>query len=98
MAPSQNAEPKPKAVVLLSGGMDSCVTTAIANLTHRLAVLYVSYGQRTERREQTGCRARRLRANLALIDHRDRHACFAQVVRDGAADDAAADNHDICCG
>ena len=32
--------------------MDSCVTTAIANLTHRLAVLHVSYGQRTERRER----------------------------------------------
>ena len=42
---------KSKAVILLSGGMDSCVTAAIANLTHRLAVLHVSYGQRTERRE-----------------------------------------------
>jgi 7-cyano-7-deazaguanine synthase len=43
---------KPKAVVLLSGGMDSCVTAAIANQTHRLATLHVSYGQRTERRER----------------------------------------------
>ncbi|MGH9712736.1 MAG: 7-cyano-7-deazaguanine synthase QueC [Candidatus Acidiferrales bacterium] len=43
---------KPKAVVLLSGGMDSCVTAAIANQTHRLAVLHASYGQRTERRER----------------------------------------------
>lgn len=43
---------KPKAVVLLSGGMDSCVTTAIANRTHRLALLHASYGQRTERRER----------------------------------------------
>src|SRR5215472_1191650 len=43
---------KPKAVVLLSGGMDSCVTTAIANQTHRLALLHASYGQRTERRER----------------------------------------------
>ncbi|MGH9717289.1 MAG: 7-cyano-7-deazaguanine synthase QueC [Candidatus Acidiferrales bacterium] len=42
---------RPKAVVLLSGGMDSCVTTAIANRTHRLALLHASYGQRTERRE-----------------------------------------------
>jgi len=41
-----------KAVVLLSGGMDSCVTTAIANQTHRLALLHASYGQRTERRER----------------------------------------------
>lgn len=43
---------KSKAVVLLSGGMDSCVTTAIANETHSLAVLHASYGQRTEQRER----------------------------------------------
>lgn len=43
---------RPKAVVLVSGGMDSCVTTAIANQTHRLALLHASYGQRTERRER----------------------------------------------
>ena len=43
---------KPKAVVLLSGGMDSCVTAAIANQTHQLATLHASYGQRTERRER----------------------------------------------
>ena len=43
---------KPKAIVLLSGGMDSCVTAAIANQTHQLALLHVSYGQRTERRER----------------------------------------------
>lgn len=42
----------PKAVVLLSGGMDSCVTAAIARQTHRLALVHVSYGQRTERRER----------------------------------------------
>ncbi len=43
---------KPKGVVLLSGGMDSCVVTAIGNQTHRLALLHVSYGQRTEARER----------------------------------------------
>jgi len=43
---------KPKAVVLLSGGMDSCVTTAMAHQSHNLAVLHASYGQRTERRER----------------------------------------------
>jgi 7-cyano-7-deazaguanine synthase len=41
-----------KAVVLLSGGMDSCVTAAIANETCELALLHASYGQRTERRER----------------------------------------------
>ena len=39
-------------MVLLSGGMDSCVTAAIANQTHRLALLHASYGQRTEKRER----------------------------------------------
>jgi 7-cyano-7-deazaguanine synthase len=43
---------KRKAVVLLSGGMDSCVTAAIANQSHRLALLHASYGQRTEARER----------------------------------------------
>lgn len=41
-----------KAVVLLSGGMDSCVTAAIARTTHEVALLHASYGQRTERRER----------------------------------------------
>jgi 7-cyano-7-deazaguanine synthase len=43
---------KPKGVVLLSGGMDSCVVAAIANQTHTLALLHASYGQRTEARER----------------------------------------------
>lgn len=41
------------AVVLASGGMDSCVTAAIAARAHPLAMLHVSYGQRTERRERS---------------------------------------------
>src|SRR5438067_2549332 len=43
---------KSKAVVLLSGGMDSCVVAAIASRTHRLAAVHASYGQRTELRER----------------------------------------------
>ena len=39
------------AVVLVSGGMDSCVTAAIAERSHELALLHINYGQRTERRE-----------------------------------------------
>jgi 7-cyano-7-deazaguanine synthase len=42
---------KPLAIILASGGMDSCVTTAIANVDYRLAMLHVGYGQRTEARE-----------------------------------------------
>ena len=41
------------AVCLVSGGMDSCVTAAIANeAASGLAFLHVSYGQRTEERER----------------------------------------------
>lgn len=41
------------AVCLVSGGMDSCVTAAIANEKHEeLAFLHVSYGQLTEKRER----------------------------------------------
>ncbi len=42
---------KELAIVLASGGMDSCVCAAIANERHRLALLHVNYGQRTEARE-----------------------------------------------
>jgi 7-cyano-7-deazaguanine synthase len=41
------------AICLVSGGMDSCVTAAIAHQENdALAFLHVSYGQRTERRER----------------------------------------------
>ena len=43
---------KRKAVVLLSGGMDSCVTASIARETRELALMHASYGQHTERRER----------------------------------------------
>jgi 7-cyano-7-deazaguanine synthase len=39
------------AVVVLSGGMDSCVAAAVAARAHDLAFLHVHYGQRTEGRE-----------------------------------------------
>jgi len=41
-----------RAVVLLSGGMDSCVCAALAARDHNAAAVHVSYGQRTEEREQ----------------------------------------------
>jgi 7-cyano-7-deazaguanine synthase len=39
------------AVVAVSGGMDSCVTAAIANEKFELAFAHINYGQRTEKRE-----------------------------------------------
>src|SRR5437588_239829 len=41
-----------KAVVLLSGGMDSCVCAALAARDHDAAAVHISYGQRTEERER----------------------------------------------
>ena len=44
-----------KAVVLLSGGMDSCVSAAIAQDRHgagKVALLHAGYGQRTQERER----------------------------------------------
>jgi len=42
---------KPIAVVAMSGGLDSCVTAAIAAQDYEPALLHVNYGQRTEARE-----------------------------------------------
>jgi len=44
--------PKSRAVVLLSGGMDSCVCAALAARDHEAAAVHISYGQRTEERER----------------------------------------------
>jgi len=44
-----------KAVVLLSGGMDSCVSAAMARERHgasKIALFHASYGQRTQKRER----------------------------------------------
>ena len=41
-----------KVIILVSGGMDSCVTTTIARLYgYQLLFLHLNYGQRTEKRE-----------------------------------------------
>jgi len=42
---------KDLAVVLVSGGMDSCLTAAIASEKYELAFLHLNYGQKTESRE-----------------------------------------------
>ncbi|NNE67373.1 MAG: 7-cyano-7-deazaguanine synthase QueC [Pyrinomonadaceae bacterium] len=47
-----------KSIVLVSGGMDSCVSAAIAlNETKRAAFLHVSYGQITEDKERVAFNA-----------------------------------------
>ena len=47
-----SASKKSRAVVLLSGGMDSCVCAALAARDYEAAAVHVSYGQRTEERER----------------------------------------------
>jgi 7-cyano-7-deazaguanine synthase len=39
------------AIAAVSGGMDSCVTAAIADQSFRLAFVHINYGQKTEKRE-----------------------------------------------
>jgi 7-cyano-7-deazaguanine synthase len=41
-----------RAVVLLSGGMDSCVCAALSAREFSVAAVHISYGQRTEERER----------------------------------------------
>ncbi len=54
--------PSSLGLCLVSGGMDSCVTAAMAREENeRIAFLHVSYGQRTERRER--------RAYEEIADH-----------------------------
>ncbi len=61
MAGREGIPAAPPAVVLVSGGLDSCVCLAEACLEFAPAVLHVNYGQRTEARE--------LAAFTAIADH-----------------------------
>ncbi len=45
------------AVVLLSGGLDSCVALAMARERHNIALLHVGYAQRTQTREYNSFRS-----------------------------------------
>lgn len=66
---------KELAVILVSGGMDSCVTAAIAAQSYELAMLHLNYGQKTERREEKAyrdiCKFYRIPKDRQLISHID---------------------------
>src|SRR5215831_12707832 len=47
-----SASKKSRAVVLLSGGMDSSVCATLAVRDYEAAAVHISYGQRTEERER----------------------------------------------
>jgi 7-cyano-7-deazaguanine synthase len=51
------AAPKPRAVVLASGGLDSCVAAAVVRREYELAMFHANYGQRTLHRELAAFRA-----------------------------------------
>lgn len=66
---------QPIAVILASGGLDSCVAAAVAGQDHELAFFHANYGQRTLTRELAACRAqaaffqarRQLEADFAFL-------------------------------
>jgi len=64
---------KSRAVVLLSGGMDSCVCATLAARDYAAAAVHVSYGQRTEERERQSFLAicRRLNIHDRLMVRND---------------------------
>jgi 7-cyano-7-deazaguanine synthase len=64
---------KSRAIVLLSGGMDSCVCATLAAQDYEVAALHVSYGQRTELRERQSFLAicNRLNINNKLLVRND---------------------------
>jgi len=63
---------KSRAIVLLSGGMDSSVCAALAVRDHDAAALHISYGQRTEERERQSfiaiCQRLKIQDRLMLRD------------------------------
>src|ERR1700742_2384959 len=64
---------KQRAVVLLSGGMDSTVCATLAVRDYDAAAVHISYGQRTEERERHSFLAicRRLKINDKLMVRND---------------------------
>lgn len=55
--PEPRTPSKPLAVVLASGGLDSCVAAAVARQDYDLALFHANYAQRTLMRELTAFRA-----------------------------------------
>ncbi len=87
-------EKRSRAVVLLSGGMDSCVCAALATRDHETAAVHVSYGQRTEERERQSFLAicQRLKIHDKLMVRNDAlRAIGGSALTDDAIDVPEAD-------
>jgi 7-cyano-7-deazaguanine synthase len=83
-----------RAVVLLSGGMDSCVCAALAVRDHETAAVHVSYGQRTEERERQSflaiCQRLKIRDKL-MVRNEALRAIGGSALTDDTIDVPTAD-------
>jgi 7-cyano-7-deazaguanine synthase len=80
--------------VLLSGGMDSCVTAALATRDHQVAALHSDYGQRTEARERRAFEEVSDRLEISrrlLIDQRYLSRIGGSALTDAAIETPDAD-------
>ena len=87
-----NSKPS-RAVVLLSGGMDSCVCAALAARDYDAAAVHVSYGQRTQERERQSflaiCERLRIHDKLAVRNEALRAIGGSALTDEGIAVPAA---------
>src|ERR1700684_3787808 len=89
-----------RAVVLLSGGMDSCVCAALAVRDHEAAAVHISYGQRTEERERQSflaiCQRLKIHDNL-MVRNEALRAIGGSALTDGsiAVPDAEEVGHGV---
>jgi 7-cyano-7-deazaguanine synthase len=85
MQPSKQS----RAIVLLSGGMDSCVCAALAVREHDAAAVHISYGQPTEERERQSflaiCQRMRIQDKLMV-----RNEALRAIGGSALTDDAIA--------
>jgi 7-cyano-7-deazaguanine synthase len=99
-APELLSNSKIRSVVCLSGGMDSCVTAALAARDSDAFALHFSYGQRTEARELESARAVAERLGMRDFLHLNtdvfrRIGGSALTDKDLAVPDASADFRDF---
>ena len=97
---SQPRSVERRAVVLLSGGMDSCVCAALASRDYDAAALHISYGQRTEERERRAfvgiCDRLGIRDRLVVRNEALRAIGGSALTDDAiAVPESAAIGHDI---
>jgi 7-cyano-7-deazaguanine synthase len=86
---SIDAPHPPRAVVCLSGGMDSAVCAALAARDYEAYAIHFSYGQRTERRELESARA--VAHTLGFASFLPLHIDIFSQIGGSALTDAAID-------